>query len=92
VKVTLNPRHFHVRAKAADGTIWLTWEKGLLPLRVVKDVTNDVLLCLCADLSAGGETKIIERSIQFSDGFSCKITVEMINDSADCPPSFNKDH
>jgi hypothetical protein len=80
VKVTLNPRHFHVRAKAADGTIWLTWEKGLLPFRVVKDVTNDVLLCLCADLSAGGETQLMERSVRFNDGFVCKITVEVVRD------------
>ena len=91
MKVVLNPKHFHIRAKPTDGSFWLTREKHLEPIIPIKDVTHDVLLCLCADLSAGGETKIIERSIQFSDGFSCKITVEMINDVADCPPSSTKD-
>ena len=81
MKVVLNPKHFHVRARAEDGTIWLTWEKGLLPITPVKDITNDVLLCLCADLSAGGETQLVERSVRFSDGFICKITVEVVNDA-----------
>ena len=77
-KVVLNPKHFHLRAKAEDGTVWLTHEKYLHPIVPIKDVTNDVLLCLCADLSAGGETKIVERSVRFNDGFVCKITVEVI--------------
>jgi hypothetical protein len=47
----------------------------------IKDITNDVLLCLCADLSAGGETKVVERSVKFNDGFVCKITVEIVDSS-----------
>ena len=77
MKVVLNPKHFHVRAKGEDGSIWLTHEKHLTPIRPIKDLTNDILLCLCADLSAGGETKLVERSVKFSDGFTCKITVEV---------------
>ena len=77
-KVVLNPKHFHLRAKAEDGTVWLTHEKYLHPIVPIKDVTSDVLLCLCADLSAGGETKVVERSVRFNDGFVCKITVEVI--------------
>jgi hypothetical protein len=80
VKVTLNPKHFHLRTNAEDGTIWLTREKYLHPLIRVKDVTHDVLLCLCADLSAGGETQVVERSVKFNDGFVCKITVEVVQD------------
>lgn len=80
-KVVLNPKHFHLRAKAEDGTIWLTHEKYLHPIMPIKDITNDVLLCLCADLSAGGETKIVERSVKFNDGFVCKITVEIVDSS-----------
>lgn len=79
-KVILNPKHFHVRAKAEDGAIWLTHEKHLQPIIPIKDVTNDVLLCLCADLSAGGETQRVERSVKFSDGFSCNIIVEVVED------------
>jgi hypothetical protein len=77
-KVILNPKHFHIRAKSEDGTIWLTHEKHLHPIKAVKDVTKDVLLCLCADLAAGGETQTVERSVKFSDGFTCKITVEVV--------------
>lgn len=80
MKVTLNPKHFHVRANGEDGTIWLTHEKHLRPLIRVKDITNDILLCLCADLSAGGETQMVERSVKFNDGFVCKITVEVVQD------------
>jgi uncharacterized protein (DUF849 family) len=80
VKVVLNPKHFHVRTKPEDGTVWLTHEKYREAVIPIKDVTNDVLLALCADLSADGVTKTIERSVKFSDGWSCKITVEVINE------------
>lgn len=79
MKVVLNPKHFHVRANSEDGTVWLTHEKYQHPLVRIKDITNDVLLCLCADLSAGGETQLVERSVRFSDGFVCKVTVEVVN-------------
>jgi hypothetical protein len=75
MKVVLNPKHFRVRAKAEDGSIWLTHEKHLHPIVQIKDITNEVLLCLCADLSAGGDTKTVERFVRFSHGFTCKITV-----------------
>jgi len=80
VKVVLNPKHFHIRAKAEDGTIWLTHEKFRQAIVPIKDVTNDVLFCLCADLSADGKTQTVERSIKFSDGFTCRITVEVVKD------------
>ena len=80
MKVVLNPKHFHIRAKAEDGTIWLTHEKFRQAIVPIKDVTNDVLFCLCADLSADGKTQTVERSIKFSDGFTCKITVEVVRD------------
>lgn len=77
MKVVLNPKHFHVRAKAADGTIWLTHEKYRQAIAPIKDITNDVLLALCADVSADGDARAIERSVQFNDGMRCKITVEL---------------
>ena len=80
MKVVLNPKHFHVRTKPEDGTVWLTHEKYREAVIPIKDVTNDVLLALCADLSADGVTQTIERSVKFSDGWSCKITVEVINE------------
>lgn len=80
MKVVLNPKHFHIRTKPEDGSIWLTHEKYRQAIIPIKDVTNDVLLCLCADLSADNATQTVERSIKFSDGFSCKITVEVIKE------------
>lgn len=80
MKATLNPKHFHIRTKPEDGTIWLTHEKYRHPIIPIKDVTNDVLFCLCADLSADRVTQQVERSIRFNDGFSCKITVEVFKE------------
>ena len=80
MKVVLNPKHFHLRTKPEDGTIWLTYEKYRQPIQPIKDVTNDLLLNLCADLSADGVTQSVERSIKFSDGWCCKVTVEVVPD------------
>jgi uncharacterized protein (DUF849 family) len=80
VKVALNPKHFHIRAKAEDGTIWLTHEKFRQALVPIKDVTNDVLLALCADLSADGVTQTVERSVRFADGWECLLTVQVLKD------------
>ena len=80
MKVVLNPRHFRIRVKPTDGTLWLTHEKVGDPVRPVRDVTNEVLLALCSDLNAGGETQRVERSVVFSDGFRCKVTVEVEQD------------
>lgn len=83
MKVILNPKHFHVRTKPADGTIWITHEKYRQPIIPIKDVTNDVLLALCADLSADGVTRTVEREVRFNDGWVCKVTVETIKDTGD---------
>jgi hypothetical protein len=78
-KVVLNPRHFRVRSKREDGSIWLTHEKVGDPVRPVRDITNEVLLCLCADLNAVDGTDKVERSVKFADGFECLVTVQVIN-------------
>ncbi len=80
MKVVLNPKHFGIRTKADDGTIWLVHDKYRTPTTPIKDMTNDILLCLCADLSADGQTKQVERSVRFNDGFACKIIVEVISE------------
>lgn len=84
MKVVLNPKHFHVRTKPEDGTIWLTHEKYRQTIVPIKDVTNDVLLALCADLSADNQTQKVERSIKFSDGWQCLVTVEVVRDAPEC--------
>jgi uncharacterized protein (DUF849 family) len=80
-KVVLNPKHFHIRSKAQDGSIWVTHEKYQQPIHPVKDVTNDVLLALCADLSADGVTQKVEREVKFSDGWRCRVTVEVVKET-----------
>lgn len=78
MKVVLNPKHFHLRTKPEDGSIWLTHEKYRHPINPIKDVTNDILLNLCADLSAQDGIQRIERSVKFSDGWRCQVTVEVL--------------
>lgn len=78
----MNPKKLRVRANRDDGTIWLTEENYRKPIRPVRDVTQDVLLALCADLSADGVTQEIERSVKFNDGMECLITVKMVQSSA----------
>ena len=79
----IDPDDLRIRANRDDGTLWITHEKFLQPIRPLKDVTNEVLLALCADLNADGVTDVVERSIKFNDGFHCLITVEVVKDEPD---------
>lgn len=71
----MKPSQIHVRANRDDGAIWFTYEKPGARIKPVRDITNEVLLALCADVSAN-ETNI-DRTIRFSDGMVCRITVTM---------------
>lgn len=73
----MKPNQFHVRVRAADGTIWLTHERSAAPVRPLKDITNDILLALCADVSNEDGARAIERCVEFSDGMRCVITVAL---------------
>lgn len=67
-----------VRINPVDGEIWLykcQYGKKTKPICII---TDQVMLALCADLTAGGITEKVERSVKFADGMECKITVEMI--------------
>ena len=75
----IDPADLHIRANREDGTIWITQEKFFEAVRPLKDVTNEILIALCADLNADGVTTTVERSIKFNDGFECLITVEMVS-------------
>lgn len=77
----ITPDELRVRVNRDDGTIWITHEKFMTPIRPLKDVTNDILIALCADLNADGQTQEVERSVRFNDGFECLITVKMVKDS-----------
>jgi len=79
----VKPAHYHVRVKPEDGTIWLTLEKPRERIRPIKDVTHDIMFALCADLSADGATKEVERTIRFNDGMTCRIVVSIEESSDD---------
>ena len=81
----IDPSDLRVRADREDGTIWITHEKFLQPIRPLKDVTSEVLLALCADLNADGVTREIERTVRFNDGMVCRILVEMVDDGPEPP-------
>jgi hypothetical protein len=84
----MKPTQVHIRANRDNGTIWLTEEKpGMLRIKPLRDVTDEVMLALCADLSAQRNTREIERSIKFADGMICVIRVEMVQEpqSGDTP-------
>ena len=75
----MNPRHYQLRVKPEDGSIWLVLAKPGQPLRRIRDMTDELLWCLCADISAAmdedGSIKSIERSVKFADGMECQVNV-----------------
>lgn len=77
----MKPNQLSIRVNPVDGRIWLAHEPHLKPLRRLRDVTDDVMLALCADLSADEGSRAVERSVKFGDGMRCKITVEMVDDA-----------
>lgn len=83
MKVVLNPKHFRVRLDRNTGHLWLTHEKYGQPVRTVKDLSDDVFLGLCADLTATDGTTQVHREVWFAekDGqkWGARITVEAID-------------
>lgn len=77
----MNANQLEIRVNRDDGSIWACRRLNGKPKRI-RDITNDVMFALCADLSADGVTQKVEREIRFADGFSCKITVEVVRDEA----------
>jgi len=75
----MNPKSLRIRTDKATGDLWLTRERAPGHLERVKNITNDVLLNLCADLvSTDDATASITREVKFSDGTSCRITAEVL--------------
>lgn len=73
----MKPNQLELRVDPADGQIYAVHVQRGKPIRKIKNITDDVLLCLCADLSADNVSKEVERSIKFNDGMICRIVVEM---------------
>lgn len=68
-------KHLSVRTDRATGDLWLWNERDK---RRVKNITNDVLLALCADLFAEDGTTSMSREVRFADGAAARITVESL--------------
>jgi len=80
----VNPESLRIRTDKATGDLWLTRERHAQPPERVKNITNDVLLNLCADLVAtDAPTTAITREVKFSDGMACRITVEVLDAKLD---------
>lgn len=67
-----------IRVDPVSGMIYLCKaEYGKRP-KTIGDITNQVVMALCADVSAGVVENFVERSVKFKDGMSCRIRVEMV--------------
>lgn len=87
----MNPRNLRIRTDRTNGDLWLTLERHAQPPQRLKNITNDVLLNLCADLTSDdGATAQLVREVRFSDGMVCRVTVEMINPASAEPDNQNK--
>jgi len=75
----MKPAHIKLRVDM-DGRIWATHEQPTKPIRRLRDMTDDILLCLCADLSADDANREIQRSVQFSDGRRVVVSVRLEGD------------
>ena len=75
----MNPAHYQLRVRPDDGALMLVLAKPGQPLRRIRDMTTELLWCLCADVSAAevavGEA--IERNVIFADGMECLVTVKL---------------
>lgn len=74
-----NPKHYQLRVKPDDGSIWLVLARPGHTIQRIRDMTNELLWCLCADISAAldqdDNVKRIERSVEFADGMKCQVNV-----------------
>lgn len=72
-------KHLNIRLDPKSGDIWLTQERPNDPaIRRIKNVTNDVLMAMCADAIAMEGTRSLSRDVRFSDGVVFRITVEEV--------------
>lgn len=74
-------RDFMLNVDPKDGSIWLVHCKLGQPRKRIREMTDEILLALCADLSAAldedNSIKSVERSVRFNDGMECKINVHL---------------
>lgn len=75
----MKPANLTIRLDPSSGDIWLTEERRNDPrIKRIKNVTQDVLMALCADVTSQDGTKSVSRDIRFSDDVVIRITVEEV--------------
>lgn len=72
----MNPKNLNVRMDRETGEFWLTQEKYRQGVRKITNITQPVLLALCADLFDTPGTKEVTRDVKFSDGSTVRLTVQ----------------
>ena len=79
----MNPKHYQLRINPSDGAIHLVIAKPGQGVRRIRDMTEELLWCLCADISAAIDEdracEVIEREVRFSDGMACKVSVALVS-------------
>lgn len=78
----MNGKHFSIRMDRQTGDFWIAYApRGAVPRRV-RNVTQDILLALCADLIAEDNSEAVEREVWFAeqDGqrWGARINIEVI--------------
>lgn len=72
----MNPKYFRIRTDRKTGDFFLTHEPPRQPMKRITKLTEEILLCLVADLTIDPNTKASIREIKFDDGSVIKVTVE----------------
>lgn len=72
----MNAKYLSIRTDPKNGDMWLVDQRPNDPrVRRIKDVTNDILMAMCADAIAMEGTRSLSRDVRFSDGVVFRITV-----------------
>lgn len=72
----MNPKTLNVRMDRDSGDFWLTQERYRQPIRKLTNITQPVLLALCADLFDMPGTTEVTRDVKFADGSVVRLTVQ----------------
>lgn len=73
----MKAKQLEIKCDPVDGRIIAAHRRNG-QLTKIRDITEDVLLCLCADLAYGEGTEEVEHNIQFDDGMKCRIVATMV--------------
>jgi hypothetical protein len=72
----MKSKDYRIRVDRRTGEFFLTLEKRNQPMKRLANITEEILLCLCADINADGEGIGTIREIKFDDGSVVRLTVE----------------